>query len=123
METKKLSNPVIDFFRNDIVWLVFYLAFAATVVNERAICCGIGSIAWVYLDGTFYRDVRRIVQAAGRGDFPLLKLGAKNRKAAEHSPARQVRHYVHRFAPVVPRSIPLTLLSSASDLQFHDRQA
>ena len=34
METKKLSNLVIDFFRNDIVWLVFYLAFAATVVES-----------------------------------------------------------------------------------------
>src|SRR6266849_514209 len=91
--------------------------------NGCAICCGIGSIAWVYLDGLFYRDVRRIVQAAVRGDFPVLKLGAKNRKAAEQSPARQVRHYVHRFAPVVARSISLTLLSSAGDLQFHDRQA
>ena len=185
MEMKKLSNLVIDFFRNDIVWLVFYLAFAATVVersitwlfffeptggmtlrvvlglwstglilgilfsvwlwlaiaantfrtvkgklmicllmlgllcnwvllyavayaylglidgerlvrepitclyfsivtwttlgygrcspfNGCAICCGIGSIAWIYLDGLFYRDVRRVVQAADRKDFPVL---------------------------------------------------
>jgi hypothetical protein len=40
METKKLSNLVIDFFRNDIVWLVFYLAFAATVVER--------SITWLF---------------------------------------------------------------------------
>ena len=36
MEMRKLSNRVIDFFRSDIVWLVFYAAFAATVV-ERSI--------------------------------------------------------------------------------------
>ena len=35
MEMKKLSNLVIDFFRNDIVWLVFYLAFAATERRAR----------------------------------------------------------------------------------------
>ena len=40
MEMKKLSNLVIDFFRNDIVWLVFYLAFAATVVER--------SITWLF---------------------------------------------------------------------------
>ena len=40
METKKLSNLVIDFFRNDIVWLVFYVAFAATVVER--------SITWLF---------------------------------------------------------------------------
>jgi hypothetical protein len=40
METKKLSDLVIDFFRNDIVWLVFYLAFAATVVER--------SITWLF---------------------------------------------------------------------------
>ena len=40
METKKLSNLVIDFFRNDIVWLVFYAAFAATVVER--------SVTWLF---------------------------------------------------------------------------
>ena len=40
METKKLSNLMIDFFRNDIVWLVFYVAFAATVVER--------SITWLF---------------------------------------------------------------------------
>ena len=40
METKKLSNLVIDFFRNDVVWLVFYAAFAATVVER--------SITWLF---------------------------------------------------------------------------
>src|SRR5258708_13111273 len=40
MEMKKLSNLVIDFFRNDIVWLVFYLAFATTVVER--------SITWLF---------------------------------------------------------------------------
>jgi hypothetical protein len=40
METKKLSNLVINFFRNDIVWLVFYVAFAATVVER--------SITWLF---------------------------------------------------------------------------
>jgi hypothetical protein len=40
MEMKKLSKLVIDFFRNDIVWLVFYVAFAATVVER--------SITWLF---------------------------------------------------------------------------
>src|SRR5260370_2070446 len=47
MEMKKLSNLVIDFFRNDIVWLVFYLAFATTVVER--------SITWLF----FFRFCRR----------------------------------------------------------------
>ena len=47
MEMKKLSNLVIDFFRNDIVWLVFYVAFAATVVER--------SITWLF----FFRFCRR----------------------------------------------------------------
>jgi hypothetical protein len=33
------------------------------------------------------------------------------------------RENLHRFAPVADRSISLTLLSSAGDLQFRDRQA
>ena len=40
MEMRKLSNRVIDFFRSDIVWLVFYAAFAATVVER--------SITWLF---------------------------------------------------------------------------
>jgi hypothetical protein len=40
MEMKKLSNLVIDFLGNDIVWLVFYVAFAATVVER--------SITWLF---------------------------------------------------------------------------
>jgi fatty acid desaturase len=37
---EKLSNLVIDFLRNDIVWLVFYVAFAATIVER--------SITWLF---------------------------------------------------------------------------
>src|SRR6516162_7301716 len=53
-------------------------------------CCGIGSIAWVYLDGVFYRDVRRIVQAAGRKDFSVLKTRREKQEAVEQLPACQV---------------------------------
>src|SRR5262249_31992042 len=34
-------------------------------LNGCTIGCGIGSIAWVYLDGLFYRDVRPIVSSSG----------------------------------------------------------
>ena len=40
MEMKKLSNLVIDFLGNDIVWLIFYVAFAATIVER--------SITWLF---------------------------------------------------------------------------
>jgi len=39
MEMKKAFD-VIDFLRNDIVWLVFYVAFAATIVER--------SITWLF---------------------------------------------------------------------------
>src|SRR5262245_46648496 len=52
-------------------------------LNGCTICCGIGSIAWLHLDGVFYRDVRRIIQAAGRKDFSVLKTRREKQEAAE----------------------------------------
>jgi hypothetical protein len=164
METKKLSNPVIDFFRNDIVWLVFYLSFAATVV-ERSITwlffsdfaggttlrvvLGLWSTGlilgilfsvwlWLAIAGNTFRTVMGklmicLLMLGLLCNWVLLYavayayLGLIDGERLVREPITRlyfsIRHYVHRFAPVVARSIPLTLLSSASDLQFHDRQA
>src|SRR5205807_9689179 len=95
---------------------MFALQWMRDLLRDRKHCLGI--FGWPFLSGC-----SPYCSSSRPTGLPVLKLGAKNRKAAEQSPARQVRHYVHRFAPVVARSIALTLLSSAGDLRFHDRQA